>query len=146
MLTQHLSPKITLGASEHHELTVLAMIASGHTADDSDNLNYELDRACIVPDVTLAPEIVRMGSIVTYRSEDGSTRTVTLAYPTQASAPANRISILTPVGTALIGLRAGQAISWTGRDGKFRELTVQSVTNPPPDTSALVRRHIPALV
>lgn len=129
-MSTHLRPRITLSSTEHHQLLVLAMTGNGHTADASDDLHHELDRARIVPDEKLPEDTVRMGSTVTYRSDDGSTRTVTLVYPGQADISAGRVSILTPVGTALVGLKAGQAITWMSRDGHFRKLTALSVTGP----------------
>ena len=119
-----------LGYAEHHQLTVLAMIGVGHSADDSDNLNHELDRARIVPDNKLPANVVRMGSIVTYRTGAGGSYTVKLAYPTHANDSAGSLSVLTPVGTALIGLATGQTISWTERNGEVQRLTVTSVVNP----------------
>ncbi len=54
-----------------------------------------------------------------------------LVFPGQADIGAGKISILTPIGTALIGLSEGQSIVWTARDGKERRLTVIKVENPP---------------
>lgn len=70
-----------------------------------------------------------MGSIVEFRSNDGQERRVTLVYPGEADIAQGKISILTPIGTALIGLAPGQSISWTARDGKQHELNVLSVSN-----------------
>lgn len=129
-MSNQLRPRITLGKTEHHQLLVLAMSASGHPASASDELHHELERAHTMPDSRLPADVVRMGATVTYRPEGGSDRTVTLVYPAQADISAGRISILTPIGTALIGLRIGQTISWQSRDGQFRKLTLISVTPP----------------
>lgn len=130
MLNHTLTPRIILGDTEHHQLLVLAMAGSGHTADAGDDLHYELDRARIVPAAKLPHDVVRMGSSVTYRPDTGAERTVTLVYPAHADISSGRVSILTPVGTALIGLRAGQSITWMSRDGHMRMLTVLSVSQP----------------
>jgi regulator of nucleoside diphosphate kinase len=58
---------------------------------------------------------------------------VTLVYPAEADIAEGRISVLTPVGTALIGLRAGQSITWRTRDGRKQVLTVLRVTPPVAD-------------
>jgi regulator of nucleoside diphosphate kinase len=71
-----------------------------------------------------------MGSTVTYRPDNGEDRTVTLVYPAEADISLNRISVLTPVGTALIGLAKGQSITWAARDGNRHVLSVIAVTNP----------------
>jgi regulator of nucleoside diphosphate kinase len=123
-------PAITLGDAEHRRLLILAMNGLGHTADDSDYLHYELDRASLLPDLALPADVVRVGSTVTYRSDDGLVRTVTVVYPAQLDVPAGRISVLSPVGAALIGLRPGQAITRMGWDGDFCRFTVLSVKPP----------------
>ena len=122
-------PAITLGGTEHRRLLTLAMIGSGHTADDSDYLNHELDRARIVPDEQLPPDVVRIGSTVTYRTDD-NVRTATIVYPEQADLAAGKISVLSPVGAALLGLRPGQSITRMGWDGDFRTLFVLAVRPP----------------
>ena len=48
-------------------------------------------------------------------------------YPERADAAAQRISILTPVGAALIGLSEGQTMQWRTRDGNMKSLTVLKV-------------------
>jgi regulator of nucleoside diphosphate kinase len=125
-----LSPSITLARSEHSQLSLLAMAGTGHSADAADDLLYELDRAQIVADPAVPPDVVRMGSRVRFRTGRDQ-RDVTLTYPVDADIAERRISILTPVGTALIGLRAGQSITFRTRDGKPQILTVISVW--PPD-------------
>lgn len=129
MSNHDLRPGITLGHAEHHQLSVLAMLGSGHSAEASDALHYELGRARLVPDDRLPPDTVRMGSGVTYRLDNGGQRAVTLVYPEEAEVPGT-VSILTPVGTALIGLRPGQEFTWMEPDGRTRKLTVGSVTQP----------------
>ena len=71
--------------------------------------------------------VVRMGSTVTFRSDDGRERTATLVYPVDEDSDEHRLSVMTPVGAALIGLAEGQSISWTARDGRSHRLTVEKV-------------------
>jgi regulator of nucleoside diphosphate kinase len=122
-------PAITLENAEHRQLLILAMTGPDHSAYDSDYLHYELDRASVVADATLPPEVVRLGSTVTYRS-DGADVTVTLVHPDEADAPAGMISVLFPLGATLLGLRPGQSITRMGWDGDFRTFAVLSVTPP----------------
>ena len=124
-----LSPNIILARSEHSQLSLLALAGTGHTADEADDLLHELDRAKIVTDPELPPDVVRMGSIVRYRTGRDQ-RQVQLVYPVDADISVGRISVLTPVGTALIGIRAGQSISFTARDHRPQMLTVLSVLPP----------------
>ncbi len=66
-----------------------------------------------------------MGSEVEFRDDStGKVQTVTLVFPGDADIAERKISVLTPVGTALIGMRAGDSITWEARDGDLRRLTV----------------------
>ncbi|MGE0280378.1 MAG: nucleoside diphosphate kinase regulator [Rhizobiaceae bacterium] len=120
-------PSITLAQSDHDKLVRLADANAHNNPLVSDELLNELDRARIVPDGRLADKIVRMGSAVTYQTDSGELVSVTLVYPAEADIAQGRISILTPIGTALIGLSPGQSIDWTARDGRRHRLTVTSV-------------------
>ncbi|WP_296220348.1 GreA/GreB family elongation factor, partial [uncultured Sphingomonas sp.] len=55
-------------------------------------------------------------------------RMVELVYPGDADIAQGRVSILTPIGAGLIGMRAGRSISWPDRDGRERLLRIVSVT------------------
>lgn len=129
----NLSPDIIVGHGDHRSLLGLAMAGRGHTTGDSDGLLYELERARVVEDDSVPPDVVRMGSAVRYMAGGGAERVVTLVYPKDADIQNGRISVLTPVGTALLGLRTGQSITWVTRDGRKQVLTVKSVTPPAED-------------
>lgn len=122
-----LKPRIVLAEDDHRKLIALALAGSGHTSDAADDLLYEIERARVVPSGKLHDDVVRMGSRLSYRPDNGAERTVTLVYPADADIAEGRISVLTPVGTALIGLSVGQSITWEARDGKKHVLTVLSV-------------------
>ena len=64
---------------------------------------------------------------MTFRTETGQARRVTLVYTVEADTDLGRVSVLTPVGAALIGLAAGQSIDWTARDGRMHRLTLEGV-------------------
>jgi len=128
-----LSPAIVLGADEHRQLTILALAGATHTADDADWLLHELERASVVPDTAVPNDVVRMNSTVIFRTIGGEERAVQLVFPEDADISAGRISVLTPVGSALIGLRTGHSITWLTRDGRKQLLTVLSVTQPGDD-------------
>lgn len=117
-------PKITLRASEFDHLLELANTAAPQVAT---YLTRELGRAVIVAD-DIDAGAVRIGSRVAYRDDQsGRTRTVTLVWPPEADVERNRISVLTSVGAALIGLEAGQSIDWPAPVGGPRTLTVLAV-------------------
>jgi regulator of nucleoside diphosphate kinase len=110
----------------------LLAMAEGTAKREPDVANFlmrELDRAS-----TNAPgpeeDIVRMQSHVRFRDEStGLVRDIQLVYPEQADPAAGRISILTLVGTALIGLSKGQSMKWNDRSGKGKRLMVLDVRN-----------------
>jgi regulator of nucleoside diphosphate kinase len=120
-------PGISISASDHARLMKLADSVATRHAPIADELFSELERAKIVADEVIAKDIVRMGSRVGFADEKGTDRTVTLVFPGEADIAEGRLSILTPVGTALIGLSVGQSILWTGRDGQQHRLTVRRV-------------------
>jgi regulator of nucleoside diphosphate kinase len=86
----------------------------------------EMDRAKVIPSESLPLGIVRMGSTVEFESA-GQRRRVTVVFPGDADISQGKISILTPVGAALIGLSEGQSIMWMTRDGRSQQLTVLDV-------------------
>jgi regulator of nucleoside diphosphate kinase len=123
-------PEITLSKSEYHELLVLSMSGGRAAATAADDLFYKLERVRIVSDDKLPSDVVRMGSLVTYRPDHGEPREVTLVYPVAADISRGTISVLTPVGTALLGLHEGQSTTWRARDGREHSLRVESVRQP----------------
>jgi regulator of nucleoside diphosphate kinase len=122
-----LKPDIIVSEADERSLTGLAADALGRSPDLGKELLAEIERACVVPGTSVPRGVVQMGSIVEFRQEGGRTRRVQLVYPGQADITLNRISILTPIGTALLGLREGQSIEWKARDGRTCRLTVISV-------------------
>lgn len=100
---------------------------SGRLADAAADLEDELARATVLEPQAIPPDIVRMGSKVRFRFIDtDEAREVTLVYPGEASVDEGRISVLAPIGTALIGLRVGQRIRWTTPEAQ-RDLEVVAV-------------------
>lgn len=89
---------------------LLSMVEStAHAA----SLEGELDRAVVVKQREVPPDVVTMNSRIVYEDcATGVRREVHLVYPRDADPARGRISILAPVGSALLGLRVGQEISW----------------------------------
>ena len=88
----------------------------------------KLTSAKLLSPMRLPSNIVTIGSDVLYR-EDHAARDVrvTLSWPEQADISRGKVSVLTPVGTALLGLSAGDHVKWTNRAGDERSLTVLDV-------------------
>ncbi len=126
-----LKPRITLTATDYQKLTVLADAASHNMPEVAAELAEELDRAHVLPKGREAVDTVCMGSEVEFRDDvSGRVQTVTLVYPNEADIAKGRISVLTPIGTALIGLPVGKSIDWTTRNGEKKRLTVLQVRKP----------------
>jgi regulator of nucleoside diphosphate kinase len=120
-------PEIIVRETEHSRLTSLALAASHRDLDVADELLGELERASVVVDDQFPGNVVGLGSTVSYQTETGQIRTVTLCYPGEADIERSMVSVLTPIGVALLGLAPGQSINWSGRDGQVHRLTVESV-------------------
>ncbi|RXT46260.1 nucleoside diphosphate kinase regulator [Bosea sp. Tri-44] len=126
----HRKPKIIVGEIDHERLTGLATTALERVPEVAEELLAEMDRAKVVAPGKLPADVVRMGSFVTFDSDSAQHRRVQLVYPGEADIEQGRISVLTPIGAALIGLASGQSIAWTARDGKKHVLTVTAVEQP----------------
>lgn len=86
-----------------------------------------IDAAEQVTPQTVAPDVVTMLTRVRVADAAGSERSLTLCYPPEADAGKGFISVLSPLGTALLGLRVGEAAQWRGADGKTAELVVRAI-------------------
>jgi regulator of nucleoside diphosphate kinase len=123
-------PIIVVSEIDHKRLTDLAASAEERAPDVAHVLQSEMERARVVPVEAVPADAVQMGSTVEFRSDTGQQRRVTLVFPGDADIAEGRISILTPIGAALIGLSTGQSIDWTARDGRRHQLTVLRVEQP----------------
>lgn len=126
--TTRRKPRITISQTDYDRLSNLAAACEHRNPEIAAGLSSELDRARIVSDSKLGSSIVRMGSTVTYMVDGTQSKTVTLVYPGEANIEEGRISITTPIGTALIGLKTGQSISYAARNGHIHDLTVVEAT------------------
>lgn len=94
-------------------------------------LESELSRAQVVSHDEVPAGVVTMNSRVRCRDEGtGKEYQLTLVYPQQAGAE-GAVSVLAPVGTALLGLSVGQQIDWPAPGGKVLKLTLLSVEYQP---------------
>lgn len=97
-------------------------------AKDYEPLFDELDAATVVPDHLVPDDVVCMHSTITFIDLDTAlASTVHLVYPHEVGNTAGNISILAPVGAALIGLRVGETIDWPLPNKRRRRLRVVAV-------------------
>jgi regulator of nucleoside diphosphate kinase len=94
----------------------------------AERLHAEFDRAEIVEPQDMPADVVSMNSSADCVDEaTDKHHTLTLVYPKDADADAGRVSVLAPVGSALLGLRVGQAIDWPGQGGRTLRLKVTAI-------------------
>lgn len=120
-------PRIVIAQADHEKLLQLADALLERRPELAEELLGELDRARVVAGTSVPAGTVQMGSTVEYRTEDDQARRVTLVYPADADIAQGKVSILTPIGTALLGLSVGQTIDFVANDGRKHLLTVVSV-------------------
>jgi len=111
--------KLILSEQDYTRLSMLA---------NDELLGDELSRAIVMPANQVPTNVVRMHSRVIYLDEsNGATREVELSFPEDADIKYGKISVLSPVGAALLGLREGQSIDWPFPNGQSRRLKVVTV-------------------
>jgi regulator of nucleoside diphosphate kinase len=92
----------------------------------AESLDTELQRATIVDQHAVPPDVVTMNSEVVYEDlESHVRRTVRVVFPREADAAHGRVSVLAPIGSALLGLRVGQSIEWEVPTGRKRFRVVE---------------------
>lgn len=124
------TPNIVVSKQDAARLEVLLASVGVEGGDVAHALAAELDRADHREHENMPDGVVRMGSHVRCIDETtGEQHTLTLVYPGDADFAAGRVSILAPVGAALLGLSVGQTIQWPLPGGRTTRLTVAAVAN-----------------
>jgi regulator of nucleoside diphosphate kinase len=122
------NPKVVINADDLAHLEGLADGMMRRHPALADRLFDEIGRARIVAPAKMPKNVVSMGSTVTYRDEStGQEKYVTLVYPEQADITQLRVSVMTPIGVALLGLAKGASFYWDTRENQRRMLTIISV-------------------
>ncbi|MBX3017869.1 MAG: nucleoside diphosphate kinase regulator [Bdellovibrionaceae bacterium] len=120
-----MNASLTLTRTDYERLSHLILSAPEEIAE---LLEGELARANVVDDTQLPLNVVAMNSAVRYRVvANGQENEITLVYPADADSATGRISVLAPIGAALIGLSVGQKIKWPLPQGGHKEIEVLSV-------------------
>lgn len=108
-----------------------------HGDDQLEFLEEELSRAMVVPQVSVPPDVVTMNSVVTYLdTASGVANQVAIVYPNNAQASEGRVSVLAPIGAALLGLRVGQEATCPIPNGSSLKLKVLAVSFQPESLGA----------
>jgi regulator of nucleoside diphosphate kinase len=108
------------------------LLAASKRTANLDALADELGRAITVASDAVRPDIVTMNSKVRFRDlatfEESE---IALVYPQDADVESGKVSVLAPVGSALLGLSAGQIIEWPMPAGAARQLRLEAVLYQP---------------
>jgi regulator of nucleoside diphosphate kinase len=111
-----------------------------HSHAGLDELRSELGRAELREPADMPGDVITMNSTARFVDEaNGEEREMTLVYPRDADGTPGRVSILAPVGSALIGLRVGQTIDWQVPGGRTLRLRVLSIRYQPEAAGELHR-------
>lgn len=103
-------------------------------------LEAELDRADIVAPEEIPADVVTMNSTVRFVVESSQEPfCLTLVYPNETEGKADRISVLAPVGSALLGLSVGDAIEWPKPGGGMLHVRIEAVLEQPERSGAYHR-------
>lgn len=130
--TSGLPPPLIISSRDLARLEALldSPVLSRHPAALA--LMDELNRAEVRSPEQIPADVVTMHSRV--ECEDvasGEEHVLTLVYPSEADVERGRVSVLAPVGTALLGLSVGQSIDWQAPGGRALRLRVKSVRYQP---------------
>lgn len=108
------------------DLERLLPVLEQHDTPASETLEAELSRAVVVRQREVPADVVTMNSEVVYEDcATGVRRTVRVVYPNEADAASGKVSVLAPIGAALLGLKVGQEIDWRVPTGAKRIRVVE---------------------
>ncbi|HEY8923628.1 MAG TPA: nucleoside diphosphate kinase regulator [Polyangia bacterium] len=126
-------PDIVLTATDERRLAQLLQ-AKANELDPTtlELLEDELQRAIIVESSRIPADVVTMNSVVSFEDVDTGQRSeIRLVYPSAVSGVEGRVSVLAPIGSALLGLSVGDSIDWPMPGGRSRRLRVTAVQYQP---------------
>lgn len=121
--------RIFITDQDYHRLSALVSQVDSEWAE---LLEEEIGRANVISQKDISKEVVTMNSKIRFIDETSNAETeMTLVYPQDANLEGGKISILAPVGIALLGLSVGQSINWKMPNGSVKKLKVKEVIYQP---------------
>ena len=122
-----------ISTHDHAKLRLLLEAFAGSSSGETlQKLRGELDRAVVLDAPAMPPDVVTMNA--GFEIEDRATGEIeayTLTYPEQADVERGRLSVLAPIGTAVLGYAVGDEVEWR-TPGGVRRLKIKRVTPPAP--------------
>lgn len=114
------------------DLMRISHVLSFQNSEDFEWLEQELDKAKIINEENVPADLVTMNSKFSFLNlQENKEVTITLVYPGDANFSEGKISVLAPLGAALLGLRIGQSIEWTFPNGKTKTLKITKMLYQP---------------
>lgn len=131
----HAAPPLIISTRDYRRLEALLQSEAGAASPVADRLEQELLRAELLEPPQVPADVVTMESDVVCIDEiSGTERRLRLVYPRDADAAAGHVSVLAPVGAALLGLSVGQSIEWPLPGGRTTRLKVTAIASQPGGT------------
>jgi regulator of nucleoside diphosphate kinase len=125
-------PPIRMTAWDFWKLESLLKARAGSRSWRADEiLRRELRRCTVVQEWQIPPDVATMRSRVEFRVADAATQVATLVYPGESHTCDDALSVLTPLGSAILGLSEGQTIRHTAPDGSPMAVTLLRVLHQP---------------
>ncbi|HNR92110.1 MAG TPA: nucleoside diphosphate kinase regulator [Dokdonella sp.] len=126
------NPPLIMSARDVRRLEALLAHAGDNLPASAKRLEDEIVRADVREPEAIPPDVVTMNSIVECRDESsGEVRVLRLVYPHEADMSLGHVSVLAPVGAALLGLSVGQSIEWPLPGGRATRLTATRILYQP---------------
>ncbi len=112
--------------TELDHVRLSALLRRSETPKD-DDVEELLDQAIITPSRLVGADVVTMYSRLRLIDAQGRSRTIVICWPKDAKAEAGYVSVLSPLGTALLGRKVGDQIRWSGADGSSHAAEISAV-------------------
>ena len=123
-------PPVRISPTDRERLAAIAIDAmrTPRAPSSAAILLSELARAIIIAEAELPPSVISMHSTVALRDDvNGVLSEMTLVFPDEEEPETGRVSVLSPLGAALIGLSEGDSICWSNATGDRQSVTVLRV-------------------
>ncbi|WP_442894482.1 GreA/GreB family elongation factor [Bradyrhizobium sp. AZCC 1588] len=139
-------PPVTISETDQERLVAVATsaLADRRVSPAASNLLREVHRATIVPDDQLPTNVVAVHSCVDVHDNlTGTNSQIVLVFPGEIHTTPDAVSVLTPLGAALIGLSEGASVDWCTASGDRSSKTVLRCRQTPAHLSRILsRRHL----
>jgi regulator of nucleoside diphosphate kinase len=133
------STRIFLTSRDFDRLEALLNSLRPNGFPDKARLQRELERAEVVAPEEIPPNVVTMNSTVRFAIDGGEDFSLTLVYPKDVGSEPDRISVLAPIGSALLGLSVGDELEWPRPGGGTWKVRVIDVVYQPERSGELHR-------